>query len=228
MQLAKIVLCHPELAPRVALLAPHLDNTELKGFVDRLLDKLVRFYDLPPREALAKVPVARTGQLIGLADRVRLDGPDRVLGLSTAMSMLEEISRDYLERHALEGRLGALQPLLAAADADDDNDERKRLLAEQRAIVAALQALDHPMSRTAAVVERVVAALPAPQVAPVPSAASSGSSGSPLVSVTMPSPTVLVPDDVVPAAPVRPTSRPPTPADDPPWAGDIDDDPWAV
>lgn len=226
-QLAKIVLCHPELAPRVALLAPHLDSYELKAFVTRLVDALVRFFDLPPREALSKVPVARTGQLVPLADRVRLDGPDRVLGLSTALSMVEAISRDFLERHVLEARLGAVQPLLAAADADGDNEERKRLLVEQKAIVSALQAFDAPTKPMPALVARVVEALPPPSTPP----------SSPLVSVTLPAaPAALVPDDVVPAAPVRPITQPPRhtsqpshddPAD-PPWAGDLDDDPWAV
>ena len=219
-QLAKIVLCHPELAPRVALMENHLDNHELKGFVGRLVDALVRFFDLPPREALAKVPVSPKGQLIGLADRARLDGPDRVIGLSTATSMVEAIGRDFLERHVLEARLGAVQPLLAAADADGDHVERKRLLVEQRAIVAALQAFDAPPSATAKLVQRVVAALP-PTTAPV----------SPLVTF-VPAP-ALVPDDVVPAAPLRPVSTPPRPVvhddqADPPWAGDLDDDPWAV
>jgi DNA primase len=225
-QLAKIVLCHPELAPRVALLSPHLDNYELKAFVTRLVDALVRFFDLPPREALSKVPVARTGQLVPLADRVRLDGPDRVLGLSTALSMVEAISRDFLERHVLEARLGAVQPLLAAADADGDNEERKRLLVEQKAIVSALQAFDSPTKPMPALVARVVEALPAP------------AASSPLVSVTLPAaPVALVPDDVVPAAPIRPITQPPRPSHsapshddpaDPPWAGDLDDDPWAV
>jgi len=37
----------------------------------------------------------------------------------------------------------------------------------------------------------------------------------------------------VPAAPLRPVSTPPRPVvhddqADPPWAGDLDDDPWAV
>jgi DNA primase catalytic core len=233
-QLAKIVLCHPELAPRVALLAPHLDSYELKAFVTRLVDALVRFFDLPPREALSKVAVARTGQLVPLADRVRLDGPDRVLGLSTALSMVEAISRDFLERHVLEARLGAVQPLLAAADADGDNEERKRLLVEQKAIVSALQAFDSPTKPMPALVARVVEALPAPALP----------ASSPLVSVTLPSPVALVPDDVVPAAPIRPITQPPRPSHsghaghsgqpshddpaDPPWAGDLDDDPWAV
>jgi DNA primase len=205
-QLAKIVLCHPELAPRVALLLPHLDNLELRGFVERLLDALVRFHDLPPREALAKVPVRRGGQLVALADRVRLDGPDRVIGLATAISMVEAMSRDFLERQVLEGRLGALQPLLAAADADDNHEERKRLLHEQKALVAALQAMEKPTPPLLPAVERVVAALPAP--APRPAAAV------PLAAV--------VPLPTPPRAPIAPAE-----VEDPPWGGD-DDDPWAV
>jgi hypothetical protein len=208
-QLAKIVLCHPELAPRVALLLPHLDNLELRGFVARLLDALVRFHDLPPREALAKVPVRRGGQLVALADRVRLDGPDRIIGLATAISMVEAMSRDFLERQVLEGRLGALQPLLAAADADDNHEERKRLLHEQKALVAGIQALEKPTPPLLPAVERIFAALPAPIA-----------SGDP---AETPSEAPLAP--VVPL----PTRAPVAPAvvEDPPWGGD-DDDPWAV
>jgi hypothetical protein len=85
-----------------------------------------------------------------------------------------------------------------------------------------------------ALVARVVEALPAPALP----------ASSPLVSVTLPSPVALVPDDVVPAAPIRPITQPPRPSHsghaghsgqpshddpaDPPWAGDLDDDPWAV
>ena len=216
-QLAKIVLCHPELAPRVALLIPHLECREFIAFVGRLLDALVRFHDLPPREALAKVPVARAGQLIGLADRVRLDGPDRVIGLSTALSMLEAFTRDLLERQSLEHRLGALQPLLSGADTDADHDERKRLLHEQKALVAALQALDTPvpppLSRT---VQKVMAALPPSPMLALPSAPS------PQPEASSPP---MTPSQAPPHAP-SPVLVP-TVVDDPPWAGD-DDDPWAV
>jgi DNA primase len=207
-QLAKIVLCHPELAPRVALLLPHVDNLELRGFVERLLDALVRFHDLTPREALAKVPVRRSGQLVALADRVRLDGPDRVIGLATAISMVEAMSRDVLERQVLEARLGALQPLLAAADADGNHDERKRLLHEQKALVAALQAMDKPTPPLLPTVQRTIAALAAPSAPP----AAAGPAPPAIATSLSTSPTRA------PAAPV---------VDDPPWGAD-DDDPWAV
>ena len=209
------MLCHPELAPRVALLAPHLDNTELKGFIERLIEALVRFFDLPPREALAKVPVTRTGQLVALADRVRLDGPDRVIGLSTGISMIEAMTRDFLERQSLEARLGALQPLLKAADEDADDVARKRLLHEQKALVVALQALDTPAPPLKALVSRTVASLPAPSSAAVTQ----------MVALSTATTTMA-------AAPSPPTA--PAPAadtidveEDPPWGGD-DDDPWAV
>jgi DNA primase len=169
-QLAKIVLCHPELAPRIGLLSSSLSSSELRGFVERLVDALVRFHDVAPREALTRVPVSPQGQLVGLADRVRLDGPDRVIGLSTAQSMLDAISRELLERSVLETRLGALQTMLAAADGRGDHEERKRLLAEQRALVATLQGIDATTARPlAALVERTVSLLPPAQ----PSAQSS-------------------------------------------------------
>ncbi len=192
-QLAKIVLCHPELAPRVALLLPHLDNLEFKGFITRLVDALVRFIDLPPREALTKVGMKRSGQLVVLADRIHLDEPDRVIGLSTALSIVDDVTKDLVTRQALEARLGALQPILAAADSSEDHDERKRLLHEQKAIVLALQALDAPKRAEPlkAAVERVTQALEAaPTPLSLPPAAN---------------------DDAHP------------PADDPPWGDDDDD-----
>jgi DNA primase len=220
-QVAKIVLCHPELAPRVALLMLHLDNLELRGFVERLLDALVRFFDLPPREALAKVPVRREGQLVALADRVRLDGPDRVIGLATAISMVEAMSRDFLERQVLEARLGSLQPLLAAADADDNHGERKRLLAEQRALVAALQALDRPPG--APLASLGVVAAPA-------LVSSSSRSLPPALSSPERSPPAVLPSTAAVAPPMAAAAAPPTVEAvelDPPWGGD-DEDPWVT
>lgn len=226
MQLAKIVLCHPELAPRVALLAPQLESVELKRFIDGVVDALVRFHDITPREALPRVAVSPRGQLIGLADRVRLDGPDRTLGLQTAMSMLEAISSDLLERASLEARLGALQPALARADEASDNVERKRLLVEQKALVASLQALDGttPATRPLALpVARVVERLPAPGAAPVGAfAAMMQEAADPSSSSSSPSPATAP----KPAAP-KPGGFTPE-VEEPPWAGDPDDDPWAV
>ncbi len=212
-QLAKIVLCHPELAPRVGLLAPSLKSSELTSFVDRLVDALVRFHDITPREALTKVAVSPRGQLVGLADRVRLDGPDRVLGLTTAMSMLDAISRDMLERSALEGRLGSLQTMLSAADGRGDHDERKRLLGEQRAIVAALQGMEPGAPRPlAAVVGRALRALPAAVEAAGPEAILAG-------------PTPGEPDaETADAETPGPVDEPA----EPPWARDPEDDEWIV
>ena len=221
-QLAKIVLCHPELAPRVGLLAPSLKSSELTAFVDRLVDALVRFHDVTPREALTKVAVAPRGQLVGLADRVRLDGPDRVIGLTTAMSMLDAISRDMLERSALEARLGSLQTMLSAADGRGDHDERKRLLGEQRAIVAALQGMESgPARPLAAAVVRAVQSLPAPTT----------SDASPRVGEAPP-PTAPVASAPVASAPVASAPGAASDTDDapaePPWASDPEDDEWIV
>jgi hypothetical protein len=199
---------------------PHLDNLELRGFVERLLDALVRFFDLPPREALAKVPVRREGQLVALADRVRLDGPDRVIGLATAISMVEAMSRDFLERQVLEARLGSLQPLLAAADADDNHGERKRLLAEQRALVAALQALDRPPG--APLASLGVVAAPA-------LVSSSSRSLPPALSSPERSPPAVLPSTAAVAPPLEAAAPPTVEAVelDPPWGGD-DEDPWVT
>ena len=223
MQLAKIVLCHPELAPRVALFVPQLESVELKRFVAAVVDGLVRFHDVAPREVLPRVGVSPSGQLVGLANRVRLDGPDRTLGLTTALSMVEAFSADFLTRHSLEARLGAVQPALARADEEQDHTERKRLLNEQKAIVAALQALDAPLvaKPLRASVARVVDALPAPAapIAPVTplmlvpprpeTELGASSSSSPSSLAARPAPDSLLPEE-------------------PPWSGDPEDDPWAV
>ena len=230
MQLAKIVLCHPELTPRVALLVPHIESVELKRFISAVVDGLVRFHDVAPREVLPRVGVSPHGELVGLANRVRLDGPDRTLGLTTALSMVEAFSADFLQRHQLEARLGAVQPALARADEAQDHTERKRLLNEQKAIVAALQAMDAPLVQKPlkASVARIVDALPAPVVeAPllpaamtqtihlVPSSSSSSSSSS----ESAPS----APSSMAPRVPADSTLP-----EEPPWAGDPEDDPWAV
>ncbi len=215
-QLAKIVLCHPELAPRVALLLPHVQSVELKRFVGAVVDGLVRFHDVAPREVLPRVAVSPRGHLIAIADRVRLDGPDRTLGLTTALSMVEAISADFLERHSLEARLGALQPALARADEAQDHTERKRLLNEQKAIVAALQALDAPgiAKPLRASVARVVDALPAPPTPP-PSVFTHVAAAPPAPPAMESAMAVRVPaDSILP--------------EEPPWAGDAEDDPWAV
>jgi DNA primase len=216
-QLAKIVLCHPELAPRVGLLTPSLKSGELTGFVERLVDALVRFHDVAPREALTKVAVAPRGQLVALADRVRLDGPDRVIGLTTAMSMLDAISRDLLERSALETRLGALQSMLSAADGRGDHDERKRLLTEQRAIVAALQGMDAGGPQPLALlVARTVEALPALEP-PAPAR-------------QLPAPALHVVVDESAASPATEDGGQDSGAvrEEPPWPGDPEDDEWSV
>ncbi len=212
-QLAKIVLCHPELAPRVALLEGHVDNAELKRFVERVVDALVRFHDVPPREALTRVPVQPRGQLVALADRVRLDGPDRTIGLSTAVSMVEAISRDLLERNAVEARLGALQPRLSAADERGDHDERKRLLAEQRALVAALQVFDAGPA-AAPLATPVLRVIEGVRAAPSPP------------------PSALSPSSPVAALPSSSSSSgphgvvPPVDEPDPSWSGEDDD--WSA
>jgi hypothetical protein len=184
---------------------------------------LVRFHDVSLCDVLPRIAVSPSGHLIAMADRVRLDGPDRTLGLTTALSMVEAFSADFLERHQLETRLGALQPAMARADEAQDHSERKRLLIEQKAIVAALQALDAPIVQKPlrASVARVVDALPA--AAQLPAA-----------------PLTLVPP-LAPTTTTEPSSPPPSSSamaprgaadsllpEEPPWAGDPEDDPWAV
>jgi len=222
-QLAKIVLCHPELAPRVGLLSSCLTSPELRGFVKRMIDALVRFHDVSPREALTKVAVSPSGQLVALADRVRLDGPDRVIGLSTALSMVEAIAVELLERSAVEVRLGALRTALGAADTRGDHDERKRLLTEQRALVATLQAMDGVPARPRAIARVVedVAGTLIPTLAAPPAglgAAPAGASGvAPLVAPAVASPAPAPSPSFVVAADA---------GDEHPYAGDPEDDSW--
>jgi hypothetical protein len=128
--------------------------------------------------------------------------------------MLEAFTRDLLERQGLEARLGALQPLLAGADTDQNHEERKRLLHEQKALVAGLQALDTPAPPPMAqAVHKVMAALPSTFLLHPPTSQSSASSPNPQ-------------PDSAPSPAASPTVSPGM-VDDPPWAGD-DDDPWAV
>ena len=190
--LAEALLTHPQLAARCGVLLPVLRNPELRGFVKRLIELLVRFHDEDPRALLPRVGMRPDGQLthrvvLRLKQAGGFERPDSYMSEATAARIIEDCILTVDEK-GLEGRLGELLGQLAAADERNDPGERKRIYEEQRAIEHALQALRSPTARPLAA--RVEAVLPA-----------------------------LLP----PGGPLEPTS-----VDDAPWAGDPDDDPWAV
>ncbi len=249
--LVEALLTHPHLAARCNVLVPALRNDELKRFIERLLELLVRFHDEDPRTVLTRVPMRGDGHIRGVVHKVAQAAglnemkpgaalfarPDAYLSEAAASRIIEDAML-RLDRRVLELRLGELQELLAGADERGDHDERRRVLAEQALLVDALQALGNPAARAPNVAppQRVGAALAANSTgaaalqllahaaddhpAALGAAANDlprdpGSGDAPPLGEAAASQTG--PDDVPPPAP-----------DDLPWAGDPDDDPWAV
>ena len=164
-----------------------------------------------------------------------IDRPNEYLPESAAARIVEdEILR--LDKHIIELRVGELQRLLAEADDRDDHGECKRILAEQGALMEALKALASPQVRPMATrrqiatqIEKVVDAistLPSPSVR-VAEPAATGVGVVVAEEETAPSVDHGSPPDDEGPAPVTPLA-PLSPLADAPWAGDPDDDPWAV
>ncbi|MCC7073134.1 MAG: DNA primase [Deltaproteobacteria bacterium] len=210
--LVEALLMHPQLAARCGVLAPALKNAELRSFMERLVELLVRFHDEDPRAVLARVPLSPNGRVRGVLLTVQQAGgfsrPDAYLSEATAARVVEDAILS-LDRRTLELRLGELQARMAEADAAADHGERKRLLAEQAALVEAVRALgsgrEPPTAR------------PVLQVAGVATvAADRGAPPSPGSEVAPSGELAESMDD----GPLDPP--------EPPWAGEPDDDPFAV
>lgn len=214
--LVEALLMHPHLAARCGVLVPALKNLELKGFIERLVELLVRFHDEDPRGILSRVPLSPNGQVRNVLLKVQQAGgfsrPDSYLTEVAAARIVEDAILS-LDRRTLELRLGEVQAQLAEADAAGDHGERKRILAEQAALVDAIKALSAPPAsappRGGAVAAAALlpAALPSP--GPEPAAAMPHGPGG---------------ADESDHGPEVDAEPPP----EPPWAGEPDDDPFAV
>lgn len=207
---------HPHLAARCGVLAPALKNAELRGFIERLVELLVRYHDEDPRTVLARVPLSPNGRVRGVLLTVQQAGgfsrPDAYLSEATAARVVEDAILS-LDRRTLELRLGELQARMAEADATADHGERKRLLAEQAALVDAVKALGS--ARQAPPARPVLDV--AGSVADVSPDAPGAAMGAEPATPAAPTPGALPTRDDGPVAPPEP-----------PWAGEPDDDPFAV
>ena len=225
--LVEALLMHPHLAARCGALVPALKNQELRGFIERLVELLVRFHDEDPRGILPRLPLSPNGQVRNVLLKVQQAGgftrPDSYLTEAAAARIVEDAILS-LDRRTLELRLGEVQAQMAEADAAADHGERKRLLVEQAALVEAIKALNAPAASAPPRSGVLVAALlPAalPAGAQAPADAAPPGTGSPGEPDRGPGPNPEPPPEPAP----EPAPEPPV---EPPWAGEPDDDPFAV
>jgi DNA primase len=238
--LVEALLTHPHLAARCGVLVPALRNPELKRFIERLIELLVRFHDEDPRAVLARVAVRPDGQIRGVLLKVTQAGgfarPDTYLPEAAAARIVEDAILT-LDRKVLEVRLGELQGLLAAADERSDHGERKRILQEQAALVDALKALQAPPTgagpRAGAPLALKAPRPPgplatAPSTPPEPGAARAAAPDEPDGAKAADGAGAPAGPDGAggPDVPGGPTQ--PAPPPEPPWSGEPDDDPWAA
>ncbi|MBI1948051.1 MAG: DNA primase [Deltaproteobacteria bacterium] len=211
--LVEALLMHPHLAARCGVLAPALKNAELKGLIERLIELLVRFHDEDPRAILPRLPLLPSGQVRTVLLKVQQAGgfsrPDAYLSEAAAARIVEDAILS-LDRRTLELRLGELQAKMADADAAQDHGERKRLLAEQAALVEAVKALGAPTEAKPRRPELLVGAVAA---APTGVAAA---------------PAAAEPSAATQGEGADESDDSPIPPPEPPWAGEPDDDPFAV
>ena len=198
---------HPHLAARCGVLVPALKNRELRGLIERLVDLLVRFHDKEPRALVQQLPMQTDGHvkqiLLKLEQSLAFASPDAYLPESAAARIVEDAILS-LDRRTLELRLGEVQGKMAEADAASDHGQRKRLLAEQAALVDAIQALGAPVEKP----PRRLEIVGTPRLA-----AEGGAIG---------------PDAAEEAAALpAPPDQGPDEVPEPPWAGEPDDDPFA-
>lgn len=183
--IARVVLLYPEVAPMCGVLVEEMRNAELKSFIGRLLDELVRRHDADPRTVVKGVGVRPGSEIAELAaDIQRRNGfadPRLVMPEQRAVQLVEELILS-LDRRVVAARLQEVGRALAAADERKDEAAVKVFLAEQQVLVRAVRELDGavggpadptPAAPLAAVVPLVLPAPPAPPPDEAPPAPSS-------------------------------------------------------
>lgn len=140
--LALALLTHPLLAPRCGVLVESLRNAELRGFVERLSEALVRFHDLDPAEVLRRVAMPRQSVLFELVRKVLEAGafeePSRLLSEQAATSIIDDFVRKYDER-SLEEQLAEVQRAMAALPEQEAHAQWRELELQQRALIVSLR-----------------------------------------------------------------------------------------
>ena len=141
-RLARALLCHPQLVPRVGVLTDALDNRELRGWIKRLTEALVRHHQEDPHQLVLRVPIAKDGVVVTLSSGVHQAGgfshPGSYFTEESSAQIIEDAVA-VIDRRLLEKRLGEVQPTIAEAGARGDHSELKRLLTEQTGLVRQLQ-----------------------------------------------------------------------------------------
>lgn len=208
--LAEALLAHPLLVPRCGVLLEGLRNPELKDFIERLSDALVRYHDWEPHKVLLEHVHARRGSALFdiLAEFHRRKGFDEPSRIITEHAAAEAID-DYLLRfdsRPLRERLREVQRAMADAERTDELDEWKRLQSLQRVLIDDLR----PPERLDERPRPARAALDAAPTPPTP----------PLLEEPEPPPAPVV--ELRPARQAPPDAWDPGVADDPAW----DDDGW--
>lgn len=164
--LALALLTHPLLAPRCGVLSDALRNPELRGFVGRLTEALVRFHDLAPKDALQRVKMPRNSVLFELVRKVMEAGafeePDRLLSEHAAAAIIEDFVRRFDQR-PLKEQLAEVQRAMAASEERGDHEAWRQLEVQQRALIASLRELEEGLPAAPA-----VAALPPPPAPETP------------------------------------------------------------
>lgn len=214
--LAMALMMHPLLVPRCGVLLEGLKNAELKDFIERLSDALVRYHDWEPQKVLLEHVHARRGSglfqvFAEVYQRKGFDDPGRIISEHAAASTVDDFLLRF-DARPLRERLREVQRAMAAAEEIEDHEEWKRLQSLQRVLIDELRPPDKDDDEAPARQQR-------PALGPAP---------------TPPTPPQL--EEHVPMAPIvelRPAAKtPPSPpvsfgevsdvSDDPAW----DDDGW--
>ena len=177
--LALALLTHPLLAPRCGVLVESIRNTELKGFIERLSEALVRFHDLSPTDVLRRVAMPRQSVLFELVRKVLEAGafeePGRLLSEQAAASIIDDFVRKYDER-SIEEQLAEVQRAMAALPQQEAHAQWRELELQQRALIVSLRetsgekaesrqdvpALPEPSPRTPPMLSEAAAVEPEP------------------------------------------------------------------
>lgn len=144
--LAEALMAYPLLVPRCGVLLEGLRNPELKDFIERLSDALVRYHDWEPHKVLLEHVHARPGSTIfdivaELYRRKAFDDPSRIITEHAAAEAID----DYLLRfdaRPLRERLREVQRAMAEAERSDELEEWKRLQGLQRVLIDDLRPLE--------------------------------------------------------------------------------------
>src|SRR5690606_38374963 len=129
--------------PRCGVLLEGLRNPQLKDFIERLSDALVRYHDWEPHKVLLEHVHARRGSalfdiLAEIHRRKGFDDPQRIISEHAAAEAID----DYLLRfdaRPLRERLRDVQRAMAEAERLEDHDDWKRLQGLQRVLVDELR-----------------------------------------------------------------------------------------